>query len=148
MELKLKESLHPQRHYFDDEGTDTEAREKHKCTPLIEEYRLKAPKVLAELDVVLCHYAQCGHEVPRGLTNILNYTWKELTADDHLKPSDRSQSQMCMSKQRRDKTPSVSSRKWSNIQTKVMRNEPLGRGKGAPTELKQRVGMACSKGMS
>ncbi|KAL2093553.1 hypothetical protein ACEWY4_010865 [Coilia grayii] len=91
---------------------NAEVVEKEKCIPLIEEYRRNAPHILADLGVFLCHYAQWGHEVfPRGLVNILNYTWKELTADDRHKIG--GQSQAYMSKQRRDKRPRVSFRKCS-----------------------------------
>lgn len=121
---ELKESLRLQREGYVDQEFNPEMTEKQNESSLIEEYKRAAPQMLSDLGLLLCRYAQWGEDVfPRGLINILNYTWRELTADVHRKASTLSRTDM---KQLKEKKPGGSFRKKrSKILTKTVENETM-----------------------
>ena len=144
--MEQKDNLYHQREDYVGQDINTEVTERQNDISSIEEYKRTAPQMLTDLGLLLCRYAQWGEDVfPRGLVNILNYTWKELTADAHPKTSSLSQTNT--SKQRKERKSGVSLRKSrSKIHAKPVGNEPLESVDGPPTNPKQTSAMNDYRG--
>lgn len=135
--VEPKDSSRLQREDCVDQDINPEMTEKQNDFSLIEEYKCAAPQLLADLGLLLCRYAQWGEDVfPRGLINILNYTWRELIADVLHKTS--SPSQTDTSKQQKEKKPGVSSKKKRiKMQTKIVESKPMENVDRPTTNIKQ-----------